>query len=108
MLLIQYLTTKHDRNGNPRRGWTVHDTGPVTGETMSRDLPITPDYLGWVDEGYEGSRALSAQLKIAYGDSLPATLVMPSYEITPGTYRDLNKGLLFMNYAAMIQRARRA
>lgn len=38
------ISTKHDFNGNPRRGWLIYnDTGA---------------YLGFVDEGYSGCGAL--------------------------------------------------
>jgi len=59
----------HDTYGNPRRGWLLYDASGY--------------YLGFVDEGYAGRRALT---KVA-----PKAVELGSVPTTAGAYRDANK-----------------
>jgi hypothetical protein len=113
MIIVQYVTTTRDANGNPRRGWQIHELAPgiVACPNCSdgeHGDTITPTYLGYVDEGYAGNRALSDQLRVAYGDELPDTLVMPAVDIKPGDHRDIRNGLWFVDYADARSQARHA
>ena len=99
-----YIGTTNDTNGNPRRGWIVHEPGN--------------DGAGvrWVEEGYSGVDALyravagPPQKGETYGDSHGSTNHMRDmtnrhytdrarslvYEtgrinVTPGEYRDARK-----------------
>lgn len=70
MFTAIYIKTNNDVNGNPRRGWLVRDD--------IRDI-------GFIDEGYGGSRALLTALQLNnYGQvDIVATL-----DVTPGEYRN--------------------
>lgn len=54
MIIVEYIATTNDRNGNPRRGWKIHRT----------DQPgyAGTEYLGYLDEGYAGDMRLSTAL----------------------------------------------
>lgn len=67
--LLVRLRAPNDRNGNPRRGWSVHS---LTGTKWG-------DELGFIDEGYAGYGALNA---------LPGPWCeVASVECTPREYR---------------------
>jgi hypothetical protein len=104
MIIVQYVTTKNDINGNRRRGWQIHELAPgiVACPNCSdgeRGDTLLPKYLGYVDEGCAGPRALSELLRVAYGDELPDSVVMPAVEIKPGDHRDIRNGPWFVDYA---------
>jgi hypothetical protein len=94
LVIIQYVTTTPDRNGNSRRGWMLHEVDEA-GPHVSRELAMTPDYLGYVDEGGRGPWALSEALRVAYGDKLPRIVTMPHVELRPGDHRDIRNGRRF-------------
>jgi len=107
MIIVQYVRTTNDRNGNPRRGWQVWDVDTdALSPTTGTGLAIVPDYLGYVDEGYVGHRAFSDQLRVAYGDELPLTAVMPPVNIGAGDHRTIRNGAWFVDYAEARSTAR--
>ena len=74
MLTAVKVNAGNDTNGNPRRGWIVQ---------TNRDG--YPTFVQFVDEGYEGSAALT-------GRGYPRALAdAPELEITPREYRRLLK-----------------
>lgn len=85
-----YIGTTNDTNGNPRRGWLVHEPGN--------------DGAGvrWVEEGYSGRDALNVIARVAFNDPDATTdecrgfVRREVYEtgrinVTPGEYRDARK-----------------
>lgn len=52
MIIVEYICTTNDRNGNPRRGWKIHRTDGHDGGR----------YLGYLDEGYAGDQRLHVAL----------------------------------------------
>lgn len=70
--LAQYVTTKNDVNGNPRRGWIVYTSN---GENL----------IAFVLEGYKGKAALREAIP---NDSDVTELPYP-ITVTPGEYRKL-------------------
>ena len=94
MLIIQQVTTKHDVNGNPRRGWQVwHLIEPLPTGRMA----LHPDYLGYVDEGYAGHRALSNAIREEYPPHIerPMIISMAPVAIMPGAHREIRNGRRF-------------
>ncbi len=65
-----YVNAGNDSSGNPRRGWVVYADGP---DGMR--------WEGFVDEGYDGDRALDEC-------GVPRIVATyPALDITPGAYR---------------------
>lgn len=86
-----YIAAPNDRNGNPRRGWYVHDLADPNAEVT------------WIEEGY-GSfpwPAFSSALGLpsAVGgdywtcrdEARPYICVSGRIDVTPGEYRDARK-----------------
>lgn len=64
------INAGNDTNGNPRRGWLLYDAAGA--------------YLGFVDEGYDGRRALTS--------TASNVVELCSIPTTPKMYRDVLKG----------------
>ena len=69
-MLAVYVNAGNDTNGNPRRGWAVHDV-------------ITATIVEFIDEGYNGR----AELRKKYGEIAETG----RFDITPRQYRELLK-----------------
>ena len=69
----QKINAGHDTNGNPRRGWYVHDR--------------SGKFLGFVDEGYGGRSALLS----VFPNAQEASMTIAA---TPGEYRSAKKARL--------------
>lgn len=84
-----YIGTTNDTNGNPRRGWLVHDLA-------DRSAPVT-----WCEEGYCGRTSLDAAAADVLGMSLATwrgvtdvralVPVTGRIDVTPGEYRAARK-----------------
>lgn len=74
------ISTTHDTNGNPRRGWLVY----MATEDMDTGRSIGYDLIAFVDEGYAGNAALTR----AY----PLAVTIASLEVTPREYREAKRG----------------
>ena len=70
------IKTKNDYSGNPRRGWLVY----------ARNA----DFLGFVDEGYGGRRALTSLF--------PNAVELGEVPTTPGAYKDAMRDRLTGGY----------
>ena len=64
-----YINANNDTNGNPRRGWLIHESNGA--------------FVGFVDEGYVGRSALRSIAGIVEMHG-----VVP---VTPGFYRSMRK-----------------
>lgn len=96
MLIAQYVTTKHDVNGNPRRGWTVYT---VDKDASGREVLR---YVRFVDEGYAGNNALRQELSNAGYAPADETLstwswilkhvtLLPALEVTVTQFNTLKR-----------------
>lgn len=85
-----YIGTTNDRNGNPRRGWYVHDLADPS-------APAT-----WIEEGYRGRGALHALPMAALNDPTISGWAASDWiglnvretgriDVTPGEYRAARK-----------------
>ena len=70
------INAGHDRNGNPRRGWLVY----------TRE----GNYLGFIDEGYGGRRALTSLF--------PNAVELAHIPLQPKTYREAMRDEILGGY----------
>lgn len=89
MIIVEYICTTNDRNGNPRRGWKIH-RARSTGTT----------YLGYVDEGYAGDHRLTvalAQWATHRGMDLAVegVAILPRVNVAPGYWQSEYRGRQF-------------
>lgn len=103
--LAIYIGTTNDTNGNPRRGWYV---SRLDGRPMLENAPTdrkgetAPAYTCWVEEGYNGTRALLGAVcpaNVEAGETSRAWMERARstvhetgrINVTPGEYRDARK-----------------
>lgn len=77
------LTTTHDTNGNPRRGWAVYRIAPNLGR-------VGVVFLGFVEESYAGRRALDEWLR-ANGIDPAMCADAGQHQISPAQFRNAKK-----------------
>lgn len=84
-----YIGTTNDTNGNPRRGWYVHDLADPS-------APVT-----WIEEGYHGQSAARSAVADYFGMPTLTSRNMDAVrelvretgriDVTPGEYRAARK-----------------
>lgn len=104
--LAVYIGTTNDTNGNPRRGWYVSrlDGVPMIAEVPPNGRNAGKDavYTCWVEEGYNGTRALLGAVCPARTDVEETSRAWMErarstvhetgqINVTPSEYRDARK-----------------